>query len=275
MTDQTPAAGVDPAPAASAEETVKAGAADSLLDGDGPAAEPEKKEEPAAADPTWFYADGVPGKGEAPEWFKADKYKTAEAQAQAYVELEKRFGAFAGAPKTGKYETPKVPEGLEGEFYADHPIFDKFSKWALDRQVSQEGYNEVLGLFAEYEAARVPDRSEILRDIGEGAESRLAAIKQWANANLTADEYGLLKVALAPGEHTAAAVKALEKVIAKTRVVAPKAGADVQAGTMTRESIAELQGKRGPDGKRLYDTDSKYREKIEKMWIEYAEKQAA
>lgn len=277
MTDETPAAGVDPAPAAPADDTAKAAAAaDSLLDGDGPAkVEPAKVDPPADVKPTWFYADGTPGKGDPPAWYKADKYLTVEAQAQAYTELEKRFGAFTGAPKDGKYQKPKVPEGLEGEFYTDHPIFDKFSKWALDHQVSQEGYDSVLGMLAEYEASRVPDKVEILKEIGEGAEARLTSIKQWANANLTADEYGLLKTALVPGEHTATVVKMVEKLIAKTRVVAPKLGADVSVGRDTLDSIKEEHAKKGPDGKRLYDTDMKYREMIENKYKAYYERGAA
>ncbi len=277
MTDETPAAGVNPAPAAPAEDTAKAAAAaDSLLDGAGPTeTEPKAPATPPEPPPTWFYADGAPGKGEVPVWYKADKYKTVEAQAQAYTELEKRFGAFAGAPKDGKYEKPTVPEGLEGEFYTDHPIFDKFSKWALDHQVSQDGYNSVLGMLAEYEAARVPDKVEILKEIGDDAEARLTSIKQWANANLTADEYGLLKSTLVPGEHTATVVKMVEKLIAKTRVVAPKPGTDVSVGRDTLDSIKEEHARKGPDGKRLYDTDMKYREMIENKYRTYYESRGA
>lgn len=279
MTDETPAAGVVPAPAAPAEVTAPAApvAAASLLDGDGPAPVVVQTPAPVAPPepPAWFYADGTPGKGEPPAWYKADRYKTVEAQAKAYTELEKRFGAFTGAPKDGKYETPKVPEGLEGEFFPDHPIFDKFSKWALDHQVSQDGYNSVLGMLAEYEASRVPDKAEILKEIGENAESRLTAIKQWANANLTAEEYGLLKVAFAPSEQTATMVKAVEALIAKTRVVAPKPGQDVTVGIDTLDSIRAEHAKKGPDGKRVYDTDPKYREMIEKKYRDYYEKRGA
>lgn len=279
MTDETPAAGVVPAPAAPAEVTALAApvAVASLLDGDGPApaAPVAPVPEPAAEAPTWFYAEGVPGKGEPPAYYLADKYATLDKQAQAYPELQKMLGAFTGAPKEGKYETPKVPEGLEGEFFPDHPIFDKFSKWAIDHQVSQDGYNSVLGMLAEYEASRVPDKVEILKEIGENAEERLTAIKQWANANLTAEEYGLLKVAFAPSEQTAAMVKAVEKLIAKTRVVAPKPGQDVTAGIDTLDSIKAEHAKKGPDGKRVYDSDPKYREMIENKYRAYYEKRGA
>ena len=35
----------------------------------------------APQEPTWHYADGVPGSGDPPDWFKATKYKTLADQA--------------------------------------------------------------------------------------------------------------------------------------------------------------------------------------------------
>ena len=65
--------------------------------------------------PGYLFADGVVGEGDAPEWFKADKYKTVSDQAKAYVELESKFGGFKGAPKEGKYE-------VEGFNFDDNPL---------------------------------------------------------------------------------------------------------------------------------------------------------
>jgi len=48
---------------------------------------------------TFSWSEGVNGEGEAPEYFKADKYKSVADQAKAYTELEKRFGGFTGAPE--------------------------------------------------------------------------------------------------------------------------------------------------------------------------------
>ena len=51
-------------------------------------AEPSLVPDPPAA--SWYLSEGVGGEGEAPVWFKGDKYKTIADQAQAYPELEKR-----------------------------------------------------------------------------------------------------------------------------------------------------------------------------------------
>ena len=121
---ETPAA-ADPAPAApeAAAPVVKpAEGSNSLIDAVDPAAlpaAPAVAADPAPAEPApdaakWYLAEGVAGNGEPPEWFRADKYKTLDEQAKAYVELEKRFGAFTGAPKDGVYKI-NMPEGFVGE----------------------------------------------------------------------------------------------------------------------------------------------------------------
>ena len=40
----------------------------------------------------WSYADGVEGQGDAPDWFKGDKYNTVADQAKAYKDLESSSG---------------------------------------------------------------------------------------------------------------------------------------------------------------------------------------
>lgn len=264
---------------------IKPADSDSLLpDGDGtpdkskdkPADEkkaddkkPADEKKPDAEQPKWYFADGTPGKGDAPIWFKADKYKTVEEQAKAYPDLEKRFGAFKGAPKDGKYAMPeKLPDGVVGEFDADHPIFQKFSAWAADKQFSQDSYGELLGLFAEYEASQVPTRAEILREIGDNGESRLLAVSQWAKANLSAEEFKDLRRVMEPSQTTASTLKLIESVIAKTRgAPADRGGGDTVPSNDTEDSIRAEQGAVNPKtNKRFYDENPEYRAMIEKKW---------
>lgn len=285
-TEATPAASTE-APAAEKTETtetktevkteVKADAT-SLLDTAKPAeGKPEaKKDEPKADEPAWFLAEGVPGTGKPPEWYKSDKYKSVDEQAKAYPELEKRFGAFKGAPKDGKYEAPKLPENVEGEFLTDHPMFTEFTTWAAKNQLSQEAYNDVLGMLAQYEASQAPDMGEIKKAVGDNADARIAAIAQWGKANLDDAGYQTLREATA-GPNAAAVFKVLEAVVAKTRQVQmPKPGQDLpaaQAGGI--EAIQAAQAKKNDQGQRLYDIDPKYRAMVEKQWADYYANQSA
>lgn len=228
-----------------------------------PGATPPAATPPAA---TWQYADGVPGQGDAPTYYKSDKYKSVAAQAEAYAHLEKRFGAFTGAPADGKYEfTP--PQGVTGEFEAGHPLFVGFNKWAAENQLSGKGYNEVLGLFAQYEASLAPDIGAIKKQIGADADARLTASAQWVNANLGADA---LKTLHAIGS-TPAIVQVLpllEAAIAKSRSApAPKPGDDVpNAQPSTVDSIRAEMNQPDPQNpkKRLWDTSPEFRAQMEK-----------
>jgi hypothetical protein len=229
----------------------------------------------AAAEPKWHYADGTPGKGEPPEWFKKDKYVTVEQQAKAYTELEKRFGAFVGAPKDGKYELV-LPEGVSGEFEPGHPLLDKFQKFAAKSQLNQEGFSEVIGMLAEYEAMQAPDIGEIKKQIGTDADVRIKAVATWAKANLDANGFNELRAVLATKE-AATTFRLLESIVNKTRQVAlPKPGQDVPAGQpVGLAAIQAFHNKKGPNGESLYQTNQEHREKVEKMYAEHFQGQTA
>lgn len=266
----TPPAAVEPA-----------AAVDSLIPADdavvAPAADPAAPADPAAVVPpvdpnsgkAWLLAEGVLGQGEKPEWLKSDKYKSAEEQAKAYVGLEKRLGAFVGAPKDGKYEF-KAPEGYEGVTVdMEHPLMKEFTKWATESQLSQKGYNEMLGMLTMYEAAQVPNMAVIKEQVGENADTRISAVAAWGKANLGPEGYATLRAATS-GANAAAVFKVLESVIGKTKQVAlPKPGDDISgAGSGGKADIIAAQAARGPDGKRLYDQPT-YRAMVEKRWQEY------
>jgi hypothetical protein len=210
-----------------------------------------------------------------PVWFKADRYKTVEKQAEAYDHLEKRFGAFTGAPKDGKYEV-KLPEGVGVELVAEHPLLTDFQKWAAEHQLNQGGYNELIGMLAQYEAAQIPDMNEIKGQLGANADARITAVAQWAQANLTPVEYQKVQAATT-GSNAAAVLEVLEGVIAKTKqVVLPKPGQDVVAAQpMGRSAIEAMMQKRDSNGQLMYFADEKYRANVDAETRRLYESQAA
>lgn len=224
---------------------------------------------PPPGDSKWYLADNVPGQGDAPDWFKADKYKSVDEQAKAYVELEKRLGAFTGAPKDGVYKI-NVPDNISMEFDPSHTMFQELNKWAGDRQLSQEAYDDVIGMFARYEASVSPDMAAMKTDLGDNADARLNSVAQWAKSNLSVDLYKAFRNAQTQS-NAADTFKVMEAMIAKTRQVAmPKPGDDVSGTVLTGlEEINAMQTeliKEGDDkGKRRYIVDSAFREKVEKL----------
>lgn len=219
--------------------------------------------------PEWFLSEGVKGEGPVPDWYKADKYKSVGEQAKAYAELEKRLGAFTGAPKDGKYEF-NMPEGIDGSLDLEHPLIGSFTEWAKENQMSQGAYTQVLSMLAEYELSLAPDISEVKKQVGENADQRIAAVSSWAKANLKPDEYETVRKATA-GANAAEVFKSMEALIAKTRQVRlpPPGREDGDAPVGGEAAINAAQAKLGPDGKRLYETDAHYRAKVEKMRADF------
>lgn len=286
MTDQTqatPAAAAPATPAAAADPTATppadptpAAATPSIIPEAPAAAEtPPAATPPVEEGPEWMLAPDMKGVGKMPTWFKADKYKTVADQAEAYADLERRLGAFVGAPKDGKYEVPALPEGVSGSFDAEHPMVKTFTSWATENQLSQKAYGELLGMVASYEAAQMPTSAEVQAEVGPDASKRISEVALWAKANLTGDEYSLFRTAM--GDRNAATVfKAFEAVLAKVRQPAvPKPGqGDGSVPPSELDAINELQAKVGPDGKRLYETDPKHREMVERRRMAYFQAQA-
>lgn len=278
----TPAAAPEATPAAEAKPESKASELFAPLENakDAPAGEPGKteqgKQEAAAKEqeqPTWFYADGVPGKGPAPDWYLADKYKTLDAQAKAYPDLQRKLGAFVGAPADGKYDS-KLPEGLP-ELDAQHPLVGELQKWCKENEVSQARYTEMLGMLAQYEASQIPDMDQIKLDIGDKADMRIGAVEQWARANLNHDEYQLLREATT-NNAAAKVFKLAETLIAKTRQVAmPKPGEDTLAANPQGEAgLQYLMKAKDSNGGLRYFTDEAYRRDVDRKMQEHFKAQA-
>lgn len=234
------------------------------------------KEADAAADPNsgkaWLLTEGVMGTGEKPGWFKIDKYKTVTAQAEAYPALEARFGSFVGAPKNDKGEVAYAftpPEGVTVNL--DHPVLTEFTKWAGTKQLSQEGYNELLGMLVQYEAAQAPDIGSIKARLGANADARIDTVVNWGRANLDAEGFKALSQATA-GTNADKVFVAIEALIAKTGTVrVPRTSDDVQ-GAQPPAGLAAIQAKqaaKGPDGKRLYVTDPKYKASVDKEYLDF------
>ena len=215
------------------------------------------------------------GTGEKPTWFKNDKYKTVAEQAAAYPALESRFGSFIGAPKDGKYEA-KIPEGVTVDM--TNPMMGAFTKWAAEKQLSQDGYNELLGMLVQYDAGFSPSGEVITQSLGDNAAARITSVAQWGKANLGADGYAALRTATAldgdihPNARVSAAFKVMEMIIAKTaqarvpRTGEPPVGGQPGSGL---EAINAEYSKRDAAGKLMIDSTPGYREQMEKKLREY------
>ena len=211
----------------------------------------------------YLFADGVEGTGDAPEWFKSNKYKTVSDQAKAYTELEGKFGAFKGAPKEGKYE-------IEGINFEENPLMATVAEWGLANQLSPEGLENLVVKVGELAAKQQEeDQAAAMTALGENAQKRLADIASWGRNNLSPDEYmqfqGLAQ--------TAGHVEVLEKLIGMTKnskLVKPD---DVTTNSSTKaDAEAELKAAylaTNEKGQRLMEVDPTYRKKVQAQMTEF------
>ncbi len=89
---------------------------------------------PTLSEGEYFLSDGIKGTGEAPEWYKSDKYSSVAEQARAYTELEKKFGGFTGAPKDG-YAGPEGVDAADG-------LLEELTELARTHHLNQEAFTQ-------------------------------------------------------------------------------------------------------------------------------------
>lgn len=160
--------------------------------------------------------------------FIHDKYKkegrsdqeAAFEQAKAYTELQKRFGAFIGAPD--EYEiglSDELKDRINLEEFSDDPLLEDAKSMAKEWGMSNERFNEMVGLFFKHQLSQDEAfenyKNEELKALGSNGQRRLDNIQQWAKANLDAENSEALFDALTSSR----SVKAVEALIAKTRNV--------------------------------------------------------
>ncbi len=197
-------------------------------------------------------ADGVDAEGDAPEWFKGSKYKTVSAQAEAYNELESKFGSFTGAPKEGKYE-------IEGADFENSPLLKLTAEWGAENQLSNDGLESLIAKVNELAASQIEEDSVNAKTaLGDNADKRLGDISQWGKNNLSPDEFTQFQ-GLA---QTAGQIEVIEKLISLTKnsklvetpSTPPKGNQDAM------EELTKMQLATDDKGKRMMDNPA-YRAK--------------
>jgi hypothetical protein len=161
--------------------------------------------EPTLGDNEYFLTEGIKGSGERPEWYKSEKYKSVADQAKAYIDLEKRFGGFTGAPKDG-YAMPADVESDDG-------LLSELQTFAADTNMSQDSFNRAWELLATQSdvATQVSVEAEMAR-LGDNAEGRIKTIEQFMKNNLDTDTYEKVR----HGVNSAESVELIEALIGAT-----------------------------------------------------------
>lgn len=213
------------------------------------------------------------GQAESPEWL-LPKYATEDRnqeeaiseQAKAYVELQKQFGSFTGAPEDYEISLSEELADKGIQIAEDDSMLEAFKERAKEMGINQEGFNGLVNLYAEQQLAEQmameDHKAEEMKQLGANADRRIQNINDWGRANLDEETFAGLEEAAT----SAAAVKAIEALISKTRN-APVAQKDAPAApSVTMDDIRKEQFRTDEHGNRLMQTSKEHRAKVQRMY---------
>ena len=130
-----------------------------------------------------------------PEWLP-EKFKTPEAFAESYSNLEKKFHqkeedlratwdaelqekAFENRPKTA--DDYELPESIDKALGADNKLLGWLAKFSWDNGLSLEEFNDGIEIFKnEYLGEQVSIDDE-MQKLGDNGQERVQAVELWAN----------------------------------------------------------------------------------------------
>ena len=210
----------------------------------------------------WMMAEDIKGEGDAPEWFKSNKYKTVADQAKAYAGLESKLGAFTGAPEDG-YKV-ELPESIEGELDSEDPMLVSFNEWAAEAGLSQEKHTELLALYVNGLMEEQPAIEDEIKRMGKDAPQRINDFTSWAKANFDESEF----VTLQGLATTAEGFSILEKMRGMSRETDVSAPDNVKpVDNTTKEALYELVA----DPR--YSESPTFRKEVDKKFADFFGKQ--
>lgn len=202
-------------------------------------------------DTSWSWGEGLKGEGDKPEWLK-ERYKSVEDQAKGYVELEKRFGEFKGAPKEG-YKLDSI-EGLE----ADSPLLQQFSKTFAELNLSQSGFERVVKEFVSTHASIAQaSAAQEMKKLGPQGQQMIKETNQWIQNNFPPEVGKVVQGWIMTAED----IKALD-IIRSFQPISKIPNAVDMSNTGIYESLNEVKTEKNNNWAK-YKEDANYRKNLD------------
>jgi len=199
---------------------------------------------PEANQPSWYLDEKTPGQGDRPEWLPA-KYKSAADLGKSYSELEKKLGAFTGAPEEYDLSSLEVDDS--------QLIVQEIKSVAKELNMSQDGLQKFLGRIATAtETENQAHLEDQIKKLGKDGESALKEYENWTKNYFKPEEAEVVKTWI----KTADDLTIFNKVMSTTnRSAMPTSQSMALANN--HESIADLR-KELTDNIGKFDTDKTY-----------------
>ncbi|MEE9458257.1 MAG: hypothetical protein V3V84_00675 [Candidatus Bathyarchaeia archaeon] len=207
--------------------------------------------------PAWLYATDIPGVGDKPEWFLEDKYSNISQQAEAYLGMQKRLGEFAGAPKDG-YNVEKYKE----EVNVESPFIHKLLESSKGLNMTQQGLDQVMSLFIEYEKANTPNHEEFIKTLNPQETDMTKNVFNWAKNNFTSEETEILSGWLSD-KNSLNILSKMRAMSRENRIPSSNQGTS-STPLPTLEDIQSIMN----NNRDKYNNDEAFRNRIEKQRAE-------
>lgn len=225
-----------------------AGQQGSLLDGSNDA---------ELAEGEYFLAEGVKGLGDVPEWYDSKRFKSVTDQAKSYLELEKKFGSFTGAPKDG-YE---LPEGVD----AEDGLLKEYTELASSLNMNQEGFNKGFELLStQMQVNQEVSLENEMGKLGDNAQQRIKTVENILK-NQLGDGYDEV-IPLVNSADSVILVETLTKAFMPKKL--PIDGGENPTG-ITWADIQKEMMRKDENGNWLRSVDREHENKIQRMMKEY------
>lgn len=223
----------------------------------------------------WFYAPGVPGQGEKPEWLIDSKYGNVLEQAKGYKELQKAFSQQEKIKAPDEYQM-NISDDFKQDFVVqdDDEVMNGFKTLAKESNMPQETFDKIINYLAyntihEQKASNQNVQQEEKRlfqiemdEVGPNREEIIKGIQGWATSNVPS-EYGDVVKALG---QTAKGVRFLEFVSGKMRIPSiPTTRSEGPSNNQASELAEMMRDSR-------YKTDYRYRNQVQKKYEAYYNK---
>lgn len=198
------------------------------------------------SEPEWYLDDNTPGAGARPDWMPPN-YKKVSDIAKSYTELEKKLGAFKGAPE--KYDVASM-ELDENDF-----VLQELSSVGKELNMSQEAFQKVVGrLLSAQETHDKAYLEDQVAALGPDGTRMLTEYKNWTKDYLTPEAQEVV----GSWVKTADDLKIFNKIMASTTMSnVPNLNSVHMANNF--ETVADLR-KELTENLDKFEKDKNYRE---------------
>lgn len=219
------------------------------------------------AEVSWYVTEGVPGTGEPPikiqDKFKGDLSK----QAQAYNELESRFGGFVGAPE--EYDLSAIEKhGIQLDPEGQETL--QLIEMGKENKVSQEFMNKLLDTYGArlsqvQSQFKKPTNVEIASQMGDEGKDIFDAMDKFVSENFTDDEKKTIEGMVASPECVHVLNKMRKMTVGKTQINLPNPGETRNLTKDPRESVEAIQHEMIENAKKFKTNPAYQKELLERM----------